>query len=265
VDRVDVDSPGDPRVAEYRHLQDAGAAARRGLFVAEGRQAVVRLVASGRHRVRSVLVTPTAFDGIAPRLAADVPVLVAPPAVLRDVVGFGFHRGCLALGERGDPPTPDSLLACTPPVIVVLEAVADPENVGGVFRNARALGAGAVLLAPGCADPLYRKAIRVSVGAVFELPFAPLGDWPGDVARLHAAGYVVVALTPDPDAVDLAAFSPPPRVALVLGGERAGLAPATLAAADVRVRIAMAAGGDSLNVATAAAIVLHRLGRAGRA
>jgi tRNA G18 (ribose-2'-O)-methylase SpoU len=260
-----VDSLDDPRLSAYRDLQDATLRERHGLFVAEGQHMVRRLVAGGRFRPHSVLLTPAALDALAGVLApAGVPVFVAEPAVVRGVVGFDFHHGCVGLGYRGEPVPLDAVLAASPSVLVVLETIANPDNVGGIFRNARALGADAVLLAPGCADPLYRKAVRVSIGAALEVPFAALADWPRDLARLHAAGFTIVALTPDPDAVDLATLaSRPARVALLLGSERDGLTPAARAAADVRVRIAMMPDGDSLNVATAAAIALHRLGRSG--
>ena len=261
---IAVDSLDDPRVAAYRDLQDATLRERHGLFVAEGQHMVRRLVAGGRFRPRSVLLTAAALEPLAALLATvDAPVFVAAPAVLRGVVGFDFHHGCVGLGERGAATTLADVLAARPAVLVVLETIANPDNVGGVFRNARALGADAVLLGPGCCDPLYRKTVRVSIGATLEVPFAPLVDWPGDLARLRAAGFRIVALTPDPRAADLATLARPPRVALLVGSERDGLTLAARAAADVEVRIAMMPDGDSLNVAVAAAIALHRLGRAG--
>jgi len=264
VPTIAVDSLDDPRVAAYRDLQDATLRERHGLFVAEGQHMVRRLVAGGRFRPRSVLLTAAALEPLAALLATvDAPVFVAAPAVLRGVVGFDFHHGCVGLGERGAATTLADVLAARPAVLVVLETIANPDNVGGVFRNARALGADAVLLGPGCCDPLYRKTVRVSIGATLEVPFAPLVDWPADLARLRAAGFTVVGLTPDAGAVDLATLRRPARVALLVGSERDGLTPAARAAADVEVRIAMMPDGDSLNVATAAAIALHRLGRAG--
>ncbi len=261
---IAVDSLADPRLAAYRDLQDTTLRERHGLFVAEGQHMVRRLVAGGRFRPRSVLLTTAALEPLAALLAAaDVPVFVAEPAVVRGVVGYDFHHGCIGLGERGASATLDAILAAPPTVLVVLETIANPDNVGGIFRNARALGADAVLLGPGCCDPLYRKTVRVSIGATLEVPFAPLPGWPGDLARLRAAGFTVVALTPDAGAVDLATLARPERVALLVGSERDGLSPPARAAADVEARIAMMPDGDSLNVATAAAIALHRLGRAG--
>jgi tRNA G18 (ribose-2'-O)-methylase SpoU len=173
-------------------------------------------------------------------------------------VGFDFHRGCLAAGDRpGDIPL-ESLLAAR--VLVVLERVTNPDNVGAVFRSALAFGAGGVVLSRGSADPLYRKAIRVSMGATLRVPFARLEEWPTPLARLGAAGFTIVALTPAA-VLDIAELGRPERVALLLGAEGDGLGAAARACADVEVAIRMAPGANSLNVATAAAIGLHRLGR----
>ena len=147
-----------------------------------------------------------------------------------------------------------------PGLVLALEDVSNPDNVGGVFRNARAFGADAIFLSAGCADPLYRKAIRTSMGASLVTPFAHLPGWADGLAQLRAAGYTLVALTPDPSALDIAHLgAAPSRVALLLGAEGPGLSAETRAAADLRMQIAMAPGVDSLNVATAAAIALHRL------
>jgi len=259
-----IDDPADPRVADYRALQDAGLRRRRGLFVAESRAVVRALLASPRFRTRSVLLTAPALESLRDALPAHVPVYLTSHEVARAVVGFDFHRGCVALGERGADPSLDALVGAPGPrLVLALEDVSNPDNVGGVFRNARAFGADVVLLSAGCADPLYRKAVRTSMGAALAIPFAHLPDWADGLARLRAAGYTLAALTPEPSALDLARLGAdrpiPSRLALLLGAEGPGLRAATRAAADLCVRIAMAPGVDSLNVATAAAIALHHV------
>lgn len=264
-----IEDPGDPRVADYRDLKDAELRRRRGLFVAESRAVVRRLLASARFRARSVLLTVPALQSLRDALeAADaaLPVYLTGHEVARAIVGFDFHRGCVAVAERGAEPSLETLLGRPGPRLLVgLEDLSNPDNVGGVFRNALAFGADAILLSLGCADPLYRKAVRVSLGASLVTPFAHLADWANGLARLREAGYTLVALTPDPSALDIArlgATRPAPvRVALLLGAEGHGLSPGTRAAADFELRIAMAPGVDSLNVATAAGIALHHLGR----
>ena len=187
---------------------------------------------------------------------------MAPEETLGRVVGFNFHRGCLAVGERSAELPLDALLDTR--LLVVLEGVTNPDNVGGVFRNAMAFAAGGVLLAPGCSDPLYRKAIRVSMGGTLVVRFARAAPWPGALARLREHGFTIVALTPDGD-VDVAELGTsrpvPERVALLLGAEGESVSPAARAAADVAVAIRMAGRGHSLNVATASGIALHRLAR----
>jgi len=264
-----IEDPCDPRLAEYRNLKDPDLRLRRGLFIAESREVVRRLLASGRFRTRSVLLTPPALDGLRDLLeTADpgVQVFLTRQDVVPAIVGYAFHRGCLAVGERGMEPAPHTLL--DPPgrrLLLVLEGVTNPDNVGAVFRNAMAFGADAVLLSPACADPLYRKAIRVSMGASLCIPFARLGDWPGGLRRPRETGYTVIALTPRAAGVDIAEFgttrSVPERLALLLGAEGGGLSAAARSAADCEVRIAMTAGADSVNVATACGIALHRLRR----
>jgi len=259
-----IDDPTDPRIADYRDIKDAELRRRAGLFVAESRAVVHRLLASPRFRTRSVLLTQPALEGLRGALeACDAPVYVTRHEIAREVVGFDFHRGCIALGERGPEPSAEALIgAGGPRLVLALEEVSNPDNVGAVFRNASVLGADAILLSSGCADPLYRKTIRVSMGAALVTPFAHLADWANGLTRLRQAGYTIVALTPDPRARDIARLDPMPagpRVALLLGAEHRGLGPESRAAADLAMRIAMAPGADSLNVATAAAIALHRL------
>jgi tRNA G18 (ribose-2'-O)-methylase SpoU len=197
-------------------------------------------------------------------LASEPPrVLLASPALIRQVVGFKFHRGCLAMGERGAPISVAPLIEpAGPRLILVLDALVDPENVGAIFRNALAFGADGVLLSPGCADPLARKAIRASSGGTLRLPFALVDPWPADLMSLSASGYQVVALALD-GADELRALGRThpvfPRLALLLGNEGHGLSAAARAFAAVTVRIAMAPGVDSLNVATAGGIALHHV------
>jgi tRNA G18 (ribose-2'-O)-methylase SpoU len=257
----------DPRLDDYRHVADPAALRSRGVFVAEGRLVVARLAEQRRHVVRSVLLTETAAAAMPATLAAlgaDVPVYVVPQAVMNAVVGFNIHRGCLALAERPAPGGLEALPLGTIDRLVVAEGVNNPDNVGGLFRNAAALGAGAVVLGPGCGDPLYRKAIRTSMAATLQLPWAHAGAWPGALHAVRAAGIGVVACTPSADAPSLYDIDLPERAAVLVGAEGDGLTAGALAAADVRVRIPMHGGMDSLNVATAAAVVLGALNRAQR-
>jgi tRNA G18 (ribose-2'-O)-methylase SpoU len=260
-----VDDPADPRIADYRDAREERPRRDGGLFLAEGRLVVRRLLEGSRFRVRSLLLTDRALDDLRDVIGGrETPlVYVAPTPVIRSIVGFKFHRGCLALGER-EPPAPVETVTGPdgPRVVLALEALADPDNVGAVFRNAAAFGVAGVLLSPGCADPLYRKAIRVSMGATLSTPFAPV-PWPTGLGALRAAGYTLVALTPDRGAEAIGRVAerglPSRRLALLLGSEGAGLSERTREAADLCVRIPMAPGADSLNVATASGIALHRL------
>jgi tRNA G18 (ribose-2'-O)-methylase SpoU len=262
-----IEHPDDPRLADYREIRDAERRRRDGTFIAEGRQVVRRLLSAHRYRARSALLTPPALDALRePLEAAGVPIYVVRQDMGQAIMGIEFHHGSLAVGERGAEPTAEAVLAeARGTTTVVLEDLGDASNVGAIFRNALAFGAGAVLLSPGTADPLYRKSIRVSAGAAVALPFARLPDWPRDLKRLRDAGYTLIALTPRAEALDIAEIRartpPPPRVALLLGTEGRGLTADALAAADFQVRIPMAAEMDSLNVATAAAVALHTLSR----
>jgi tRNA G18 (ribose-2'-O)-methylase SpoU len=262
-----IEDPEDPRLADYREIRDAERRLRSGTFIAEGRLVVRRLIGAGRYRVRSALVTPPALHALGETLAAaGVPAYLVAQNIVEAVVGMEFHHGCLAAGERGPEPSAAAVLAETrSPRLMVLEGLGDSSNVGALFRNALAFGVGAVFLAPGTADPLYRKAIRVSSGATVAMPFARLADWPRDLERLRAAGYTVLALTPREDAMDIAELGAgrplPGRLALLLGTEGRGLSAEALAAADLQVRIPMAPEMDSLNVAAAGAVALHWLSR----
>ena len=263
-----VDDPLDPRLHDFRHVPDPVLFRQRGLFVAESRFVVRELLVHPRLITRSLLATPAALaslrDLLDDRTLETLPVYVAPPPVLKQVTGFQVHRGCLAIGERPPPATDADIPAlATARLVVVLEQVGNPDNVGSIFRNAAAFGARCVLLSPGCCDPLYRKAIRTSIGATLRIPYGEIPDWPHGLDRLRAHGYATVALAPDRDADDLQAFAaaPPHRTALVLGAEGAGLSDEAAARADRRIRIPIADGVDSLNVATAAGIALYALSR----
>jgi tRNA G18 (ribose-2'-O)-methylase SpoU len=255
----------DPRLADYRGVSDPELARSRGLFVAEGRLVLKRLIADGRYRLRSVLVSEAARRDLEPslaRVASEAPIFVCDTAVFTRVTGYHLHRGCLALVERPPQRSLDDVLRLVN-LAVVLEGVANADNVGGVFRNAAAFGAGAVLLDPTCCDPLYRKAIRTSMGATLVTPFARLGEWPSSLNALREAGFTLVALTPrEPsEAIDAFVARPrPPRCALIVGAEGVGLTPAVESMANHRVRIPIAPEVDSLNLAVAAGIALHRLG-----
>lgn len=252
----------DPRLDDYRHMADHDALVRRGLFVAEGRLVVERLVAEPGYRVRSVLLSPAAAESMSPvlrRLAATTAVFVVPQADMNALVGFNIHRGCVAMAERPAAATLAALDLATATRLLVLEGVNNPDNVGGLFRTAAALGASAVVLGPHCGDPLYRKAIRTSMAAVLTLPWVHAGPWPDALALMRASGLTVVACTPAPTAAALYDTALPRRAAVLVGAEGSGLTAAALAQADVQVRIPMHGAMDSLNVATAAAVVLSAL------
>ena len=254
-----VGSAADPRIAPYAHVGNHTWLTERGVLVAEGRLVVERLIDAGTFRLESVLVTPAAFDALGSaleRLSCDV--YVAPQAILDEVSGFNFHRGCLALARRPPLPLLERLLDARR--LLVLEGIGNPDNVGGLFRVAAALAVGGIALDPRTGDPWYRKAIRTSMGAALSVPFTRLDAWPGALSQLCGRGLRVIALTPHPSArplAEVAAEQAGARIALLLGAEGAGLSAEALAAADERVRIPIAAGVDSLNVVVAAAIALY--------
>src|SRR3954464_6419164 len=227
----------DPRVDDFRHLSTADRRPDRpggkGLVIAEGTVVVSRLLAS-RYPVRALLGVERRFAELAGDLAGiDVPGCAASAETVADVVGFHLNRGILAVADRPAPLTVSEVVA-NAGTIAVLEGVGDHENLGALFRNAAALGVGGVLLGPGCSDPLYRRSVRVSMGHVLRVPFAPLSRWPGDLQVLRAAGFRIVALTPSADAVPLAkAGVAIGRVAWLLGAEGPGLSAAALGAADL--------------------------------
>jgi tRNA G18 (ribose-2'-O)-methylase SpoU len=256
----------DPRVTDYRAVHDPELARSRGVFVAEGRLVVRRVVEDARWHVRSILVNDAAhrdLDDLLRQLPPTVSVLVADSRDFCGITGFNIHRGCLALVERPRSVSVNDVVSAGG-TIVVLEAVTNADNVGGAFRNAAAFGAAGVLLSPTCCDPLYRKAVRTSMGAVLRVPFATMSDWPGGLSALSSQGFTIVALTAREPAQPLNGFATGLRVsrlALLVGSEGAGLTPEAEAMADGRVRIPMADGTDSLNLATAAGIALYALSR----
>lgn len=258
---VRIDDAGDPRLEPYREVRERDLAGRDGLFVAEGRVVLEKAAAAMPDAIASVLVAQHRLASLADvlaRLPDGTPVYAAAQAAMDEVVGFPIHRGILAVGRR---PARDAaaLIASLPAdaLVVGLVGIANHDNMGGIFRNAAAFGADAVLLDETCCDPLYRKAIRVSVGAALTVPFARAGDAASLVTLLEGAGFETVALSPR-GRIELAELQPSPRVAALFGAEGPGLPEATLAH-TCAVRIAMAGGFDSLNVATTSGIVLHQL------
>jgi tRNA G18 (ribose-2'-O)-methylase SpoU len=259
---VAIDDPADERIAAYRDVRERDLVGREGLFIAEGEVVLNVLVRRARHRVVSLLLAEKRVVALQPLidlLPDEVPVHVANPAVMDAIVGFPLHRGILALGRRGAEPSAETLLARAGERarVAVLFAIANHDNMGGIFRNAAAFGADAVLLDADCCDPLYRKAIRVSVGGTLVVPFARLRRDEDVLALLERHGFKALALTPA-GAADLKDVVPPSKAAVLLGAEGPGL-PAGILARAPAVRIPMAAGFDSLNVATASGSVLHHL------
>jgi tRNA G18 (ribose-2'-O)-methylase SpoU len=293
---VAVDDPDDPRLADYVRLTDVrlrtSMEAAHGLFMAEGEKVIRRAVAAG-YRVRSMLVTPDRVASLA-GVAGAGPVYVISHEAAERVTGYRVHRGALAsVNRRALPSVTDVLagrVAPSPGVsgpsagvsaawpadrrrdrdpgwprrIVVLEDLVDHGNVGGIFRCAAALGVDAVILSPRCADPLYRRAIKVSMGAVLAIPYARMAGWRAGLAEIREAGFALLALTPDQSAVPLDAVPMEGRIALLLGTEGDGLSSRWLGEADKAVCIPMSAGAmalgvDSLNVVAAAAIACHGL------
>ena len=271
---VRITDPTDPVLADYTRLTDVALRAKhepaKGLYIAESSTVIRRALAVG-HRPRSFLMAERWLADLAPTLAAagagpdgDVPVYVGEPEVLEAITGFHLHRGALAAMHRPPLRPVHELLAAARDGagarrVAVLEDIVDHTNVGAIFRSAAALGVDAVLVSPRCADPLYRRSVRVSMGTVFQVPWTRLATWPGGLAELQGLGFTVAALALSDDAVtldDLVAppAGPPTRLALVLGTEGDGLSRGAVQAADVVVRIPMAGGVDSLNVAAASAV-----------
>jgi tRNA G18 (ribose-2'-O)-methylase SpoU len=261
LDLVVIDSADDPRLADYRDLRDVqlrrNLEAEHGLFIAEGEKVVRRAVEAG-FEPRSFLMAPRWLDGLSDVLSRyDAPVYVVSEALAEEVTGFHVHRGALASLHRRPLPTVESVLDGARSVLV-LEEIVDHTNVGAIFRSGAALGFDAVLIAPRCADPLYRRAIKVAMGAVFALPWTRLVDWYDALPALSAAGFTTVVLTLSDDAVPIdEAVAGVDRLALVLGSEGHGLSPRWEQTAERRAIIPMTAGIDSLNVAAATAVACY--------
>jgi tRNA G18 (ribose-2'-O)-methylase SpoU len=269
IDRLaPVADPADPRVAAFVGLRDRALArhvprGEPGTFIAEGDIVVERALRAG-YRPRALLVDATRPGPLPPGVPPGTPVYAAAPPVLERITGLGVHRGMLGCFDRRPPRPPAEVIAAARR-LVVLERVSNPTNLGVVLRSAAGLGMDAVLLDPTCSDPLYRRTSRVAMGEGYAFPWAWIPRLPGGLADLRAAGFQLVALTPDPGAVpvDVVAtdLAPGDRVALLFGAEGPGLSPETLAAADVLAGIPMQGGVDSLNVGVAAGIAFWVLGR----
>jgi len=263
---VEITDPTDPRVADYVGLTDVVRRLKhepeRGFFLAEGQLVMRRAVLAGCPP-RSLLLAPNRVPDLLPELTGlDCPVYVASDEVLHAVTGFHVHRGALGSFGRLPVPGPAEVLA-TARRLLVLENVNSPTNLGAVFRSAAGLGIDGVLLSPLCCDPLYRRSMRVSMGEVLAVPYAYLDSWPDSLAQVRLAGFRILAMTPAADATRLeeVALADEDRVALLLGAEGPGLTDQALSASDLRVRIPMAQGVDSLNVAAAAAVGCWVVGR----
>ena len=262
-----VDRADDPRVGDVWRLTDPALVRRRGCFIAEGRLVVQRLLRERKYRVRALLLSEAARSSLASdleELPGEVEVIVCRAADFLPITGFNIHRGCLALVERPADVALGTIVERAR-AVVVIEGVTNADNVGGVFRNAAAFAADAVLLSPSACDPLYRKAIRTSMGAALQVPFTRIVPWPEGLACLRAEGFTMLALTPRKGALSLydsTLDAIAGKVALLVGNESEGLTPAAEALADYRVRIPMAPTVDSLNLAVATGVALSRLFRA---
>ena len=278
IELTGADLSADPRLDDYTRLKDVKLRSKiepeRGLYMAESANVIERAIQAG-HRPRSFLMSARWLESLMPLIeratgsgdGADVPVFVAEEDVLEHMTGFHLHRGALAAMQRPLLPSLQELLATArdgAPArrVVVLENLVDHTNVGAAFRSAAALGVDAVLVTPQCADPLYRRSVRVSMGTVFQVPWTRLESWPGDIVALQRAGFTVASLALSDDSVSLDDFAALPvlqgahaRLAMVMGTEGDGLGRRTIAASDYTVKIPMDHGVDSLNVAAASAVV----------
>ncbi|MFJ4921654.1 TrmH family RNA methyltransferase [Streptomyces sp. NPDC088725] len=264
---ITVDDPDDPRLSDYTDLTDVELRRRRepaeGLFIAEGEKVIRRAGLAG-YAMRSMLLSAKWVDVMRDVIdEADAPVYAVDPALAERVTGYHVHRGALASMQRKPLPAPGQLLGeagqSTVRRVAVFEDIVDHANLGAAFRNAAALGVDVVLLTPRCADPFYRRSVKVSMGAVFQVPWTRLESWPADIGILRSAGFTVAALCLSDRAItlDQLAARQDEKLALVFGTEGAGLTTGVLAAADEHVRIPMDAGVDSLNVAAASAVVFY--------
>jgi tRNA G18 (ribose-2'-O)-methylase SpoU len=257
---IPIDDPQDPRVAAYLDIRERDLVGRHGRFIAEGKVVLDLLLSSRRFEAESALILENRLAGLEAVLRkapSDFPAYVAGGEVMDRIAGFHMHRGILAIGARGDPMPAEALLATLPAraLVVVLVGISNHDNMGAIFRNAAAFGADAVLLDQTCCDPLYRKAIRVSVGAALKVPFASFDETAAFTATLDRSGFSQFALSPH-GRVDIRDADRSARLALYLGTEGEGL-PQDLLARLHTVRIGMAQGFDSLNVAAASAVALH--------
>ena len=262
---IRIDTMDDHRLAPFRNVSDAELLKREGSFVAEGRLVVRRLLTESRLAARSLMLTEPALGALTgiDLTVSPLPVYVVPQAVMNGVTGFNFHRGCLAIGVR-PPARAWQELSVHTNRLVILERVGNADNVGSVFRNSAAFGVDGVVLQTDCADPLYRKAIRTSMGAALTLPFAWGAPWPDLLNELGEMGWATIAMTPATSALPLREVVEglaAPRHAIVLGHEGDGLTPAALSACRYQARIPMASDVDSINVATAAALALYEITR----
>ncbi|WP_231601727.1 MULTISPECIES: RNA methyltransferase [unclassified Salinibacterium] len=264
VNVIRVTDLSDPRLSDFANLTDVALRRRTepagGLYIAESSKVIARALRAG-HQPRAVLVLEQWLDDVAELLGdSPVPVYVGESALLEQLTGFNLHRGALASIHRPVLPSVAELVADARR-IVILEDIVDHTNVGAIFRSAAALGADAVLITPRCADPLYRRSVRVSMGTVLQVPWTRLENWPADAADLKAAGFHLAALALNDDSVDLDTFAAnaPEKVALILGTEGDGLSRSTIEAADTVVKIPMMHGVDSLNVAAASAVGMYML------
>ena len=260
---VFLNSAADPRLADYRALTDVELRRRtepaEGIFIAEGELVMRRAVRAG-YPMRSALTSERWLPTVLPLVSdIDAPVYVGSEELLREITGFHVHRGALAAMARLPLPGVESVIS-TARRVVVLEDVNSHTNVGAIFRCAAGLGMDAVLLSPSCADPLYRRSVRVSMGEVFAIPYARFGGWPAGLRDLASSGFELLALTPDASATSIDELRHPDdaRLALLLGAEGPGLSARVLAATRP-VRIPMRNGVDSLNVAAAAAVACYAL------
>ncbi|MEU6402827.1 RNA methyltransferase [Streptomyces sp. NPDC046985] len=261
-DLITVDDPDDPRLHDYTGLTDVELRRRRepaeGLFIAEGEKVIRRAIDAG-YATRSMLLSAKWVDALRDVIEElPAPVYAVAPEVAEQVTGYHVHRGALASLQRKPLPGAAALLG-TARRVAVMESVNDHTNIGAIFRSAAALGMDAVLLSPDCADPLYRRSVKVSMGAVFSVPYARLDAWPTGLQAVREAGFALLALTPADRAKPLDEVAPHrmDRVALMLGAEGSGLSRQALAAADEWVRIPMSHGVDSLNVGAAAAVAFY--------
>jgi tRNA G18 (ribose-2'-O)-methylase SpoU len=265
---IRIDDPDDPRIEPYRAVRDRDIAGRGERFVVEGEVVLGTFLTHRRFAVESLLLAEQRVQrlaGLFDRFDLDVPIYVASRQVMDAVVGFPIHRGVLAIGRRSREPTPSEVLANLPEqaLVIGLVGLTNHDNVGGIFRNAAAFGADAVLMDPATCDPLYRKAIRVSVGATLCIPYGRAPDAASLCHALEEAGFEIIALSPA-GAAELQDVAPAPRTALLLGAEGPGL-PSEILARCRTVRIRMAPGFDSLNVATTSGIALYHLRASGAA